>query len=367
MSETPKPGLLGNQTSLYDHALRLHRLYPDAALSNDGKPYPVSDAHRRRVRESQDDRRRQGAGAAMILDAFFTRPDAAPRDLTWAFHDVDVPIHFNEHITAAALRADLEGVQETGRWLVRNSSDECSTIIGLALLASDWDGQDIDLIKHIGLLSETFGPLTAHALKRRMGGGQALLWLARRTAGWGRVYIVEALCQVGGFAARPWLLREAIDGDILNGYYVGAVAKAADVHEAITAPDPDDDLIDHTGRLLSLMANNNGMGQTWNGYHAIRRVLDAHVTHLANQYLTILRRDDWSAAARADLDPTDERSAWFLETHPRRPAVDQRAQAGQAGRADGPFRAQGRSTAPLGHHRPARHPQGRRVPHPVHR
>ena len=40
----------------------------------------------------------------------------------------------------------------------------------------------IDLIKHIGLLSETFGPLAAHALKRRMGGGQALLWLAQRTA-----------------------------------------------------------------------------------------------------------------------------------------------------------------------------------------
>ncbi|MER6832023.1 hypothetical protein ABT352_38975 [Streptosporangium sp. NPDC000563] len=116
-----------------------------------------------------------------------------------------------------------------------------------------------------------------------MGGGQALLWLAQRTAGWGRVNIVEALCQVEGPAARPWLLREAINGDILNGYYVGAVAKAADVHEAITAPDPDDDLIDHTGRLLSLMANNNGMGQTWDYYHAIRRVLDAHVTHLAHQ------------------------------------------------------------------------------------
>ncbi|MFI7468797.1 hypothetical protein [Nonomuraea sp. NPDC049646] len=298
MSETPEPGPLGNQTSLYDHALRLHRLYPDAALPNDGRPYPVSDAPRRRIRESQDDRRRQGAGAAAILDAFFTRPGAAPRDLTWAFHDVDVPIHFNEHITAAALRADLERVQETGRRLVRNSADECSTVIGLAVLASDWDEQDIDLIKHIGLLSGTFGPLAAHALKRRMGGAGALLWLARRTARWGRVYIVEALCEVGGLAARPWLLREAIDGDILNGYYVGAVAKAADVHEAITAPDPDDDLIDHTGRLLSLMADNNGMGQTWKGYHAIRRVLDAHVTHLAHQQPTARRY--YTAAYIAD-------------------------------------------------------------------
>lgn len=85
---------------------------------------------------------------------------------------------------------------------------------------------------------------------------------------------------------------------------------------------------------------------------SIRRVLDAHVSHLAHQqptarryytaahiadrllkgdldlpnlppdhqarlldqYLTILRRDDWSVAVRADLDPTAEYSTWFLET-----------------------------------------------------
>lgn len=40
-----------------------------------------------------------------------------------------------------------------------------------------------------------------------MGGVQALLWLAERVAGWGRVYVVESLCRVGGLAARPWLLR----------------------------------------------------------------------------------------------------------------------------------------------------------------
>ncbi len=336
--------------SLYDHSMRLHQLHPDAPLPNDGKPYPDRVAHRRWVK-GPDDRRRQGVAAAAILDAFFTRPDATPDELTWAFHDVDVPIHRNDHITAAALRADRERVQETGRWLVRHSPDQCSTVIGLALLAADWDEQDVDLLQHIGLLSNTFGPLAAHALKRREGGGEALRWLAPRTAGWGRVYVVEALCEIGGRRARPWLLRHALDGDCLNGYYVGAVARAADVHEAITASDPDDELIDHTGRLLKVMAGNSGMGMTWDGYPPIRRVLDAHVTHLAHQqptrhryvtaayiadrllkadpdlpnlppehqgrlldrYLTILRRDDWSSMARASLDPADEFPAWFLE------------------------------------------------------
>ncbi|WP_116027014.1 hypothetical protein [Thermomonospora umbrina] len=336
--------------SLYDHCVRLHRLNPETPLPNDGKPYPDDHMHHRRVKGSRD-RRRQGVAAAAILDAFFARPDATPQELTSAFHDVDVPIHRNDHITAAALRAGRERAQETGRWLVRHSPDQCSTIIGLALLAADCDEQDLELIQHIGLLSDTFGPLAADALKRRRGGGEALLWLANRTAGWGRVYVVEALCQVGGRQARPWLLRQALDGDFLNGYYVGAVARAADVHEAITASSPDDELIDHTGRLLQVMAANSGMGMTWNGYHAIRRVLEAHVAHLAHQqpnrnryitaayiadrllkgdpdlpnlppahqarlldrYLTILRSDRWSSMARTDLDSSDEFSAWFLK------------------------------------------------------
>jgi hypothetical protein len=65
------------------------------------------------------------------------------------------------------------------------------------------------------------GPLSvdarsARALKRRGGGGEALLWLAQRTAGGCRVYIIEVLCEVGGGSVRPWLLRNALDGDFLK-------------------------------------------------------------------------------------------------------------------------------------------------------
>ncbi|MFD2414850.1 DUF4158 domain-containing protein [Amycolatopsis pigmentata] len=47
--------------------------------------------------------------------------------------------------------------------------------------------------------------------------------------------------------------------------------------------------------------------------------------------------------------------------------VDQRAHAGEAARAAQPGRGQGRGRPPLGHHRPARHPQGSRLPDRVHR
>lgn len=84
------------------------------------------------------------------------------------------PIFHNEHIAAAALRAD--------RRLGRHNPDRCSATIGLALLATDWTEEDIPLIQTVGLLSNHFGPLAAKALERRRG-GEALLWLAQRVTG----------------------------------------------------------------------------------------------------------------------------------------------------------------------------------------
>lgn len=342
-------GTVVNPVSLYDHALGLHRLNPDAALPQDGEPYPDEDQHRDGRPRAPKDYRHCGMEAAAILDAYFAMTDAQPSDLAWAFHDVYVPIQRNEHIAAAALRADRSRVRLAGRWLVRHSPDRCSAVVGLALLAADWAEEDVGLIKIIGLLSDRFCPLAAAALKRRRGGTEALLWLANRVIGWGRVYVVEALCAVGGVAARPWLLRRACNGDYLNGYFAGKVAVAAHVHEAIIAADVDDEVIDHTGRLLRIMADAGGIGVTWRSYPPIGLVLDAHADHLGRQapslaryfnaaliadhlaraspdtscltdglrtqlldrYLEVLGRTEWSAAAQASYDPASKFHAWF--------------------------------------------------------
>jgi hypothetical protein len=187
--------------------------------------------------------------------------------LVTAFRDVFVPIHRNDHIAAAARRADKDRVKQTGLWLVRHSPDRDSAIVGLALLATIWDEDDIPLIQTIGLLSDKFAPLAAEALQRRRGGAAALLWLAPRVSGWGRVYIVDALCQrIVGPGARAWLLRFACKGDYLDGYFAGKVATAAHLHEGIISPATDDDLIDHTGRLLLTMAGCAGIGMTLEHY-----------------------------------------------------------------------------------------------------
>ncbi|MFI7079616.1 hypothetical protein ACIBO1_20160 [Micromonospora sp. NPDC049903] len=284
MSATTEPGLLGPQIALFEHALRLHQQHPDSALPRNGKPYPDGDRHRtqpsyRRVR----DRRLYGADVAVILDEHFSRPDATASELVNAFREVYVPIQRNDHIVAAALRADRRRMRQTGRWLVRHGIDRNAATVGLALLAADWAEDDIPLIQTIGLLSDHFGPLAAEALHRRRGGAEALIWLAQRVTSWGRVYVVEALCRQGATSSRAWLLRHACDGDYLNGYFAGEVATTAHLHEAITGTDVDDDLVDHTGRLLRIMADCGGMGMTLEHYPPAPAVMAAHAAHLAQQ------------------------------------------------------------------------------------
>lgn len=350
MSVSTEPGSLGPRSTLFEHALRLHQQHSSSALPRDGEPYPDDELHRRRRRpQAQRDQRLAGADVAAILDAHFGKPDALPSELGDAFHDVDVPIHRNEHIAAAALRTDQQRVRQTGRWLVRHSTDRCSATVGLALLAADWAEEDIPLIQTIGLLSNRFGPLAAEALRRRRGGGQALLWLAQRVAGWGRVYVIEALCRDVFHASRQWLLRHACDGEFLNGYFAGQVATAAHLHEAIIGTEVDDDLVDHTGRLLKIMAGCGGMGTTLENYPPAAAVLAAHATHLVRQaptvdryvnaaviadhlaeepprrsgctakqrddlvrqYLAVFDRQDWCDAVRAGLDADSDFFAWF--------------------------------------------------------
>ncbi|MDV9170961.1 hypothetical protein R6V09_12545 [Streptomyces sp. W16] len=352
MSETAGTALPGSPATLYEHALRLHQLAPGKPLPRDGEPYPDDRSHRgRRHPEAPEDRHSVGKDAALILDAHFARSSARPSELADAFHGVYIPIHQNEHIAAAAERADRERVRRTGRWLVRRGTDRCSVTVGLALLAAGGTADDTPLIQTIGLLSNHFGPLAAHAFETRPGGVEPLLWLAERVTGWGRVYVVEALCRLDDPTARPWLLHRACDGDFLNGYFAGQVATVTRLHEALADLGTDTEMVEHIGRLLHLMSGCGGMGLTLARYPYSGAVLEAHARHagslgptveryftiaslaqhlttkspeasgctaaqreaLRAAYLEVLDRAEWARIARAGFAADDRRMRWLAD------------------------------------------------------
>ena len=357
----------GSPITLYEHARQLHEVDPDRPLPRAGRPYPDEERHRavwERLHR-QWDRRTSGADAAAVLDAFFARPGAHASELADAFLGLDVPSNHDDHIAAAARRADPERVRQTGRWLVRHSTDRDAATVGLALLETDPHQDDVPLIRTIGLLCDHFAELAARAL-RRAGGDDALLWLARRSSGWGRVAVVEELCSRDvSRTAREWLLRHACDGHHLDGYVAGEVATRAHLHAAITADDPDEALVDHTGRLLLAMCGAENRGTPPATYPPARALLTPHVGHherpappfdrwfdavriadhligaprrlasipperrdvalacryltpdeeaaLGVRYLAVARRPDWLEAARAGLVPDDFPRQWLTD------------------------------------------------------
>ncbi|MFI7318993.1 hypothetical protein [Streptomyces venezuelae] len=361
MSEMTGTGLPGSPISLFDHALRLHKLTSEGPLPRDGHPFPDHASHDRRGPKAPRGRHSAGKDAARILDAHFARASALPSELADVFHDVYVPIHQNEHIAAAAMRPDSERARQTGRWLVRHGTDRCAVTVGLALLAAVGTVDDFPLIKTIGLLSDRFGPLAAHAFERQPGGVDSLLWLAERVTGWGRVYAVEALCRLDDPTAHPWLLRRACDGDFLNGYFAGRVATVTKLHEALAYLDTDSEMVDHVGRLLHQMSDCAGMGLTLAHYPYAAVALEAHARSvgllsptseryftisvltqflitespdntgctaaqqeaLRSTYLEILDRAEWTRAAREALAAGDNRMRW-LDDH-RAPGLRLRA------------------------------------------
>ncbi|QES47865.1 hypothetical protein DEJ50_08620 [Streptomyces venezuelae] len=361
MSETPGTGLPGTElpgtpTTLFRHALRLHRLTPDGPLPRNGEPIP--DAEPRRCRDRQDrplDHTRTDVDAAELLDRYFDAPRASPYALAVRLREVPTPFRYNQHIADAVLRAPAARARETGRWLVRHGTDLGSVAIGLAMLAEVATVDDIPRIQTIGLLSNAFGPLAARALDRLPGGVDALLWLAERVTAWGRVHVVDTLCRhVDDHpAVLPWLLRRAVDGDFLNSYFADEVARVTRLHEVIAESGDDADVVDHTGRILHVMTYCEGMGTSLRLYPHALALLEAHVRHLGplgptaeryfaaatvaqyltkevpawtddatvkarwdearTSYLALVDRGDWCSTAREGLAAGDRRLTWLAE------------------------------------------------------
>lgn len=104
---------------------------------------------------------------------------------------------------------------------------------------------------------------------------------------------------MGSAKVREWLLRNACDGDFLNGYFAGKVATAAHLHEAIARPAPDAELVDHTSCLLIVMSEAGGMGMTLDTYPPADLVLAAHADALSRLPPTQARRHAATALAEA--------------------------------------------------------------------
>ncbi|MFD8952035.1 hypothetical protein ACFV0B_24650 [Streptomyces xanthophaeus] len=316
MSETPETRLPEGPTTLYQHALRMHRQTPDRPHPGSTIPWRHWQRRRRGTERQQPvESVTDGAGgtdsidAARVLDAYFDDTAATPRELAERLGAVPGSTCYEDNVGDAARRAPAARAREAGRWLVRHGTETGPVAVGLALLAEAGTVEDIPRIQTIGLISNDFGSLAVEALDRLPGGIEPLLWLARRVTAWGRVEAVHSLCrQVDQHPAiRPWLLRRAADGDFLNSYFATHVAEVTGLHEVIADYGDDAEVVDHTGQILVVMTYCEGMGTSLRNYPHALALLEAHARHIGHLGPSI---DRYFVAAHVAHYLTREIPAW---------------------------------------------------------
>ncbi|MFG2333485.1 hypothetical protein ACGFMM_28200 [Streptomyces sp. NPDC048604] len=350
MNAARDTGLPGAPTTVFEYALRLHRLTPNEPLPRGG----VLPRGLGRLRAGLPrDHTRAGVDAAAVLDMYFDHPRIPPRALARRLAGLPAEYRHNEHISRAAREAPAARVRETGRWLIRHGTDAGSVCIGLALLAEAGTADDIPRIQTVGLLGNPFGSLAVGALERLPGGVEALIWLAERVTEWGRVHAVSALCRrADDPAVVPWLLRRGTaEGNFLDSYVVDHIARVTVLHHAVVAHGDDAEVMDTTGRILRVMTYSEGMGTSLRHYPHALTVLEAYVRQVGRlgptadryvaatlvaaylgkespawsddpalkarwdearaSYLALVDRTDWCATAREGLAAGDERLTWI--------------------------------------------------------
>ncbi|MEJ8642193.1 hypothetical protein WKI68_13415 [Streptomyces sp. MS1.HAVA.3] len=133
--------------------------------------------------------------------------------------------------------------------------------LGLALLGGFGSERDEDLFRLFGT-DPIFCRATAEALSRcHPAAEHALFALARRSTGWSRVTMVEALTGSTDPEIKEWLIRDACTGDVLDSYFVLAAARTGDLAEVLSRPTLDERTLQGAGEMLFALSDVDGPGR----------------------------------------------------------------------------------------------------------
>jgi hypothetical protein len=248
-------GALDRPMSLFDHATRLHQQYPDEPLPCGGRPYPDDHAQPRRPERRAPVVERTAALVA-VIEAFLPDPSASPQRLHDELSRLDL---FGSTVEAAIDKLpvlETEHTRQMGAWLVRHATDRRPAAVGLALLASSSQSEDIPLIRTIGLL-DCFGPAAVRALANLPGATTDLIWLTQRSRRWARFTAIEALCQRSDPQAVTWLRHHAVGDDEMSASLARQVAEAISLPDAFEGGTVEEDVLDQAGQLLLAMVTPN--------------------------------------------------------------------------------------------------------------
>ena len=156
---------------------------------------------------------------------------------------------FADDLSAELRRRALPrtGLRALGRRLAEHGTHRDPVKIGLLLLGLGGNRRDRELLLLLGTLDE-LTLFAAIALSRSQSDADtAVHTLAQRVTGWGRINAVRRLQGTTDPATRAWLLREGFRHTVMNEYLAHLAATTGRLHDALTAPHVDQQLLDGAG------------------------------------------------------------------------------------------------------------------------
>ncbi|GKX60499.1 hypothetical protein SOASR031_28140 [Leminorella grimontii] len=149
-----------------------------------------------------------------------------------------------------------ERLNELTVWLATESPDRNAVKCAIALLGFFPSEKTQSLVSTLGL-HEEFTLFSAVALCNILAPEfqeEALVGLAKRVVGWGRIQLIERLPDEVTKPTQDWLLREGYSNSVMVEYTAYECATKGKLLFALTAESPDSDLLLGVGDILSALA-----------------------------------------------------------------------------------------------------------------
>jgi len=152
---------------------------------------------------------------------------------------------------------DATRLATLGEYLARRAAQRELAKLGILLLGLVGGGEaHEEVVTTLGAHDEM--TLFAAVALSRMAGEPAMVRLAKRVEGWGRIQLVERLATTTDPAVGEWLVREGWRNEIMLEYTATICARAGRLHARLADPAVDDRILDAAAPLFEAMVSGRG-------------------------------------------------------------------------------------------------------------
>lgn len=194
------------------------------------------------------------------LSAASERPSKANMQQLYAILKDESPIDYIDILMEKLPQASSlspQKVHDLMQWLAMESPDRNPVKCAIALLAYFPTEENCALVTTLGLHEEftLFSAVALHNMLPDESHESALVALAKRVSGWGRIQLIERLPEEVSAVTRDWLLREGYSNSVMLEYTAWDCATKGQLLTTLTRGNVDAGLLLGVGEILSALIN----------------------------------------------------------------------------------------------------------------